>query len=219
MPSNKAFSEGLHAHAANEIMGKIPTKVVKSTASDPAVANQINGNVPSKAYIERCLTQSATNNIGNRPTIVLIHGGYQTSEAYSLLAPLLSKAKYRVLTPDLPSTTRSTTVPDFSADVEVVRGVLEDEVENGNSVVVVMHSYGAVVGCEAVKNVMVKAMWIESMTNGVVKGGLMKLMFIAGYTLPVGGACCGRNKEPLQGMVLGTVCQTTPLIGYYALYA
>ncbi|KAL6721469.1 hypothetical protein ACLMJK_000572 [Lecanora helva] len=136
------------------------------------------------------------------PTLILIHGGWQTPTAsFSLLNPLLVSHGYTVRAPALPScNSPSLPHPDnsFESDVAVVRKIIDEEVWQGQEVVLVMHSYGAVVGCEACKGVKVSENAKREMGGGTgVKGGdeeedrcgVSRLIFITGMVLPVGVSC------------------------------
>src|SRR3954466_7716202 len=90
-----------------------------------------------------------------KPTILLIQGSFQTPLVYSPLATQLRSLGYPTIHPPLPSCTDvdapalpCTTLLDDAAAVrqELIRQI-ED---NGKLVVVVMHSYGGLVGSEAV---------------------------------------------------------------------
>ncbi len=123
------------------------------------------------------------NTNSTKPSIILVHDGSQTSEvAYPILASLLSKAGYTVLTPALPSTKSVPTAPDFSSDILAVGAAILSEIEKGNDVVLVMHSFGAIVGCEATT-------WIPAvdelivLENGLWKGSVVRLLFIAGSVM------------------------------------
>lgn len=93
----------------------------------------------------QCLAAPKT----QKPTILLIHGGWQSPSVWTQLVSLLELAGYSSFTPSLPSSGTIPAVPDLSADVNVVKNAIESILESGKDVVVVMHSYGAVVGCEA----------------------------------------------------------------------
>lgn len=85
------------------------------------------------------------------PAIVLVQGSFQLPEVYHKLADALRTLGYEVHQPTLPSLTD----PDLASktlgdDASAVRFQVETLVDEGKTVVVVMHSYGGVVGSEAV---------------------------------------------------------------------
>lgn len=88
------------------------------------------------------------------PTIVLIQGSFQITKVYCKLKRGLMAQGYPVIHPDLPScsNTDSENFPQMSLidDALAIRTVLTRQVEYEEKlVVVVMHSYGGLVGSEA----------------------------------------------------------------------
>ena len=88
------------------------------------------------------------------PTIVLIQGSIQIPKVYCKLVRGLVAQGYPTIHPDLPScsNTDSENFPQVSLidDALAIRTVLTRQVEyEGKLVVVVMHSYGGLVGSEA----------------------------------------------------------------------
>lgn len=85
------------------------------------------------------------------PAIVLVQGSFQLPEVYHKLADALRALGYEVHQPTLPSLTEpelaSKTIGD---DASAVRFQVQTLVDEGKTVVVVMHSYGGLVGSEAV---------------------------------------------------------------------
>ena len=103
--------------------------------------------------------------------------------------PRLEKAGYSVFAPILPSSGTVPALPDFNEDVKVIRHAVESMIVAGKDVVVVMHSYGAIPGCEALRDLKVKE--INSLD---ATGGIVKLVFLAGMLVPVGGSTWSTKK-------------------------
>ena len=137
-----------------------------------------------------------------RPTIILVHGGWQGPSTFSLLVPRLEKAGYSVFAPTLPSAATKPALPNFDEDVKIVHNAIQSVVDTGKEVIVVMHSYGAVVGCEALRGVRVKDM-IEPLqiNDDLEAGGVIKLVFLCGLVLPIGGSTWKAEKgnDPIPG--------------------
>ncbi|KAL9612406.1 MAG: hypothetical protein Q9167_003000 [Letrouitia subvulpina] len=134
-----------------------------------------------------------------RPTIVLVHAGWHGPETYSLVVPGLEKAGYSITAVTLPSAGQTPAVPDLSEDVKIIRNAVTSNLRIGKDVVLVMHSFGSIAGCEALKGV------AEELANnhtdqppGVKAGKIMKLAFISSKLVPEGGAVwdIGRNRPP-----------------------
>ena len=89
------------------------------------------------------------------PTILLIQGSFQIPEVYSKLVRGLAARGYPTIRPQLPtcSDTDSANFPQLSLidNALAIRTELIHQIEyEGSTVVVVMHSYGGLVGSEAI---------------------------------------------------------------------
>ncbi|KAL9026717.1 MAG: hypothetical protein Q9196_004662 [Gyalolechia fulgens] len=145
----------------------------------------------------------------SRPTIILVHGGWQGPETFSLIVPGLEKAGYSVFAVTLPSASVVPAVPNFSSDVAVIRNAVTSTLAIGKDVVLVMHSFGAVVGCEAMKEVKVDEASIEMETEGALRiGRVVRLAFIAGLLFPEGKAT--REESRGEDAIPGFHCQAVP---------
>ncbi|KGY14621.1 hypothetical protein PABG_12491 [Paracoccidioides brasiliensis Pb03] len=102
-----------------------------------------------------------------KPTIALIHGAWQSPSVWTFVTPLLEKAGYSVYPIPLKSPGMVPASPDFSCDVDVIGSGIEAILDTGKDVVVVMHSYAAVVGCEALKRFHGEMWGCESGGNGM----------------------------------------------------
>ncbi|KAI4147054.1 MAG: hypothetical protein L6R39_003254, partial [Caloplaca ligustica] len=71
----------------------------------------------------------------SRPTIILVHGGWQGPETFSLLIPLLENAGYSVFAVALPSSHAVPAIPDFGPDVAAVRSAVTSTLDTGKDVV------------------------------------------------------------------------------------
>ena len=102
--------------------------------------------VPSSASATPAPTQEL-------PTIMLIQGSFQISKVYCKLKRGLVAQGYPTIHPELPScsNTDSEDFPQVSLidDALAIRTVLTRQVEYEEKLVVVMHSYGGLVGSEA----------------------------------------------------------------------
>ncbi|KAL8896207.1 MAG: hypothetical protein Q9207_007816, partial [Kuettlingeria erythrocarpa] len=114
--------------------------------------------------------------------------------SYSLLIPLLERAAYSVFAVTLPSSGTVPAVPDFSLDVAAIRTAIGSTIATGKDVLLVLHSYGAVVGCEALKGIKAdEAAAARAMESGeghqlMRAGRVVKVAFIAGLLFPEGKA-------------------------------
>jgi pimeloyl-ACP methyl ester carboxylesterase len=87
-----------------------------------------------------------------KPAIIFIHGAWHGPEAFDEVIFLLRKAKYpSVSGGTLPSSGATTAYQNFDSDVQILRAAAREIVERGEECVVVMHSYGGIVGPEALQ--------------------------------------------------------------------
>ena len=122
------------------------------------------------------------------------------------MVPGLEKAGYSVVAVSLPSSGTVPAVPDFSADVDIIRSVVTSTLAIGKDVVLVMHSYGAVVGCEALKGIKQDEADLLMESDGVLRvGQVVKLAFIAGCLFPVGKSIYEKDRG--SEARLGFVCE------------
>jgi pimeloyl-ACP methyl ester carboxylesterase len=90
--------------------------------------------------------------MSTKPTIILIPGAWHTTEGFGPLKSFLEKAGYPTQAVDLPSAGAHPGHPNFDQDVVEIRKVVLDLIHEGKEVVVVMHSFGSVIGSEALRD-------------------------------------------------------------------
>lgn len=128
-----------------------------------------------------------------KPTIILVPGGWQSPTIFSLILPALERFGYSVVPISLPSTTTDPAVSSFAPDVDAVRNVVTSCLAVGKDVVMIMHSYGGLVGCEALKEMDMeeqekrqKEGATEVSAGTLRRGRVLRLGFLAGLVFPVG---------------------------------
>ena len=133
-----------------------------------------------------------------KPTILLVHGGWTGPETFSKIIVLLESKGYSTYAPTLPSAGTIPALPNFNEDVDTIRNIVRCLIDSGKEVVIVMHSYGAIPGCEAMRDLKTK-----KMHSGELGGGVIKLVFLAGLVVPVGGSTWKSEKGevPIPGFV------------------
>ena len=89
-----------------------------------------------------------------KPTIVVVQGSFQTALVYEALEKGLQSQGYPTIHPTLPSCSNidSPTFPSITLldDAVTIRREVGRVVEETKTVVLVMHSYGGLVGSEAI---------------------------------------------------------------------
>lgn len=126
------------------------------------------------------------------PTIVLVQGSFQISQVYEKLVDGLAAQGYPTIHPDLPSCS-NTGSPDFPQvslkdDASAIRSVLVRLIEEEEkSVVVVMHSYGGLVGSEAIS----EELDYTNLHAQGLHGGVIHLFFYSAFLLDKGQSVLG----------------------------
>ncbi|KAF3761066.1 alpha/beta-hydrolase [Cryphonectria parasitica EP155] len=122
------------------------------------------------------------------PTILLIQGSFQRPDVYSPFVKLLESRGFGVVQPELPSLTGQDQ-PDFpqktlADDSAVIEAALQRLVQDeAKKVVVVMHSYGGLVGAEAVP----EELTLSSREHrGLLAGGVAHFIYVAAFVMPPG---------------------------------
>ena len=88
--------------------------------------------------------------MSRKPTLVLVPGAWHNTETWDKIASLMETKQYKCVRVALPST-MSNPSATFWEDIQAVRNSIVVEVTQGRDVVVVVHSYGGVVGSSAIK--------------------------------------------------------------------
>ena len=123
----------------------------------------------------------------DKPTILIIQGCFQRPVVYEALKHRLETLGYPTVHPSLP-TCGNTNDPNFPSltllnDAQAVREKLELLVEREQkTVMVVMHSYGGLVGSEAIP----ESMSHDKRRKEGLLGGVIHLFFISAFLLDPG---------------------------------
>ena len=127
------------------------------------------------------------------PTIVLVHGAWSTPPIYDPFIKALQAAGYTVhcsLLPTCSGTSSKSSDAKFSSDVTTVRDLVSSLADASTDVVLLMHSYGGAVGSSAIADLSSK----QRAAQGL-RGGVVHLLYLSAYILPVGGSVVGIVKE------------------------
>lgn len=87
----------------------------------------------------------------SKPTILLVGGSWHTAEYLGPLATVLEVSGYPAVPLSLPSVGAIPPKPDFGDDVALVRSTVSKLISEGKRVLAVLHSYGGIVGTEALQ--------------------------------------------------------------------
>ena len=132
----------------------------------------------------------------NLLTILLIQGSFQIPEVYGKLIQGLESQGYPTLHPSLPSCsdTESADFPQrtLADDAATIRTALEGLIkQDGKVVLLVMHSYGGLVGSEAVTE---ELSYGKRQEQGL-PGGVIHLFYYSAFLLNEGQSVLGAFGE------------------------
>ncbi|KAJ4361098.1 uncharacterized protein N0V89_001667, partial [Didymosphaeria variabile] len=151
-----------------------------------------------------------------RPTIVLLQGAFQLPEVYHAFVKLIEAHGFPVTQAPYPSLNQadldfiSKDLNDDAASAEAcIRTLVEEE---GKTVVVVMHSYGGLVGAEAVS----EALTLKHRKARGLPGGVAHFFFLAAFVMDKGQSVAKTvGPSPDHDIVDGRFIMRDPLAKMY----
>jgi pimeloyl-ACP methyl ester carboxylesterase len=129
--------------------------------------------------------------MSTKPAIVLVHGGGHSPQSYIKFTTELQDRGFEVHAPQLPSCTGHR--PEGTStqkDPLVVRQVVEQLADEGRTIILIMHSYGGIVGCNAIED-----LDIPSRAARGKGGGVAHLIAIAAFIYPEGYSIPKMGRE------------------------
>jgi pimeloyl-ACP methyl ester carboxylesterase len=121
-------------------------------------------------------------NMSAKPTLILVPGSWHVPEHFEPMTKLLESHGYNAVGARLVSNRQTPPYGQtLSEDAAAVSSRILTECDAGNDIVVVMHSYGGVVGSSAVKGLTKK----DREAQGL-KGGVVGLIYIAAFVFEEG---------------------------------
>lgn len=134
--------------------------------------------------------------ISPKPTILLVQGSFQVPEAYGKLASALRSRGFLVVQPRLPSLTDHDSPEfakrDLSDDSRAIQAEAKRLVfDEAKDVMVVMHSYGGLVGSDAIP----EDLSLQSRRRAGLAGGVCRLFYFAAFVLDQGKSVLGTFGE------------------------
>ncbi|TQN67538.1 Methylesterase 1 [Colletotrichum shisoi] len=128
-----------------------------------------------------------------KPTFVLAPGAWHKETCYSPAQKILESRGYPVEAVAYPSVGAEPPTKGLNDDAAAVRAVLERLADAGKEIVLVVHSYGGLVGANAVEGLGYKQRAKEGK-----KGGVITFVYLTAFVVPVGKSI----KEMLGGQFL-----------------
>lgn len=140
------------------------------------------------------------------PTIVLVHGAWHTPPNYQTYIDALKKQGFQVHCPRLPTCSGvsppTASLPD---DIACVKELVTSLVEDGQRVLMVLHSYGGAVGGSAVEGLS-----LADRQAAGKPGGVIHLLCLCGYLLRANTAIFDIVREAKFEKILDEFVPTTP---------
>ncbi|KAG9010760.1 hypothetical protein FRB90_007659, partial [Tulasnella sp. 427] len=134
----------------------------------------------------------------DNPTIILIPGAWHSPKGFSTLSEQLEAAGYHTIALSLPSVGASPPLKDFQPDVTAIREAVQSCVDSEQDVILFMHSYASLPGCEAIKG-----LTKSDIQRSGKRGGVVHLIFCSAFVLPEGiSPLDTRNGEPWPWFVI-----------------
>lgn len=126
-----------------------------------------------------------------KPTLLLVHGGWQVPEGYKKLTDALRAAGYEVHIPRLLSMNQSRPPnADLATDTDLIRSYATSLIEAGRTIVVLMHSYGGQVGTNALYGLS-----CTSRESKGQHGGISHLIYLTAFASSEGKSMTDKVAE------------------------
>jgi pimeloyl-ACP methyl ester carboxylesterase len=117
------------------------------------------------------------------PVFVLLHGAWHTPACWSRIIPLLNAQGYDTIAPQLPSSlaNNSSPVPDWNADVEVIRSTISTLAKDGRDIILITHSNSGMTAGTALEGLH-KAACAQKGWDG----GIVRMVYICAFIVSEG---------------------------------
>ena len=123
--------------------------------------------------------------MATKPLVYILHGAWHGPSYFETVKGKLQARGYTMACPEQPSTGASPPTKTLYDDAAHVRAELELLIEHGQEVVLVMHSYGGMVGTQAAAG-----LGKAERTQRGLSGGIVRLFYACSFLLPLGSDLC-----------------------------
>ncbi|PTD13461.1 hypothetical protein FCULG_00004956 [Fusarium culmorum] len=149
-----------------------------------------------------------------KPAVVIIPGNFSLPSFWSTIQQLVQDKGYPVEVVGLKSSREETVdpAPGLADDVEEATLVLNRHIDQGKDVVLLMHSYGGMVGTEATRGLA-----RDEREKADLKGGITHLVFLASIFAPPGKSTRGYTRQ-IRAAIPGNylVCDEDTAMCFYS---
>lgn len=124
----------------------------------------------------------------SKAEIILVPGGWHLPSAYAPTTSLLEAAGFVVHGISLASVGANPHLKNFDPDVDLISAKVEEVIASGKDVVILMHSYGGVVGSEGLKNYLKELEGKGAGGGKEGRGEVKRMVFCCAFVLHEGGS-------------------------------
>ena len=138
-----------------------------------------------------------------KPVVLVVPGAWHSPSHFTPLVRHLQRAGFPCEAINLSPEETFPETQTFAAHVQIIRESVEGSVHEGRECMLVLHSYGGVVGCEATRGLSKTERAARGETGGVVA-----LLFLSAFIFPEGGsplAARGSVFPPHFSVEVGTL--------------
>lgn len=125
-----------------------------------------------------------------KPGVLIVHGAWHQPSHWENVHCQLTAAGYQVEAPASPSASNTAVKDVLTKDVVIVKESIHRIADTGKDVVMICHSYGGIIGSEAV------AEFIEETKGKQGIGCIKHLVLVAAVVLPKGMSLLGSRLTP-----------------------
>lgn len=121
------------------------------------------------------------------PTVVIVPGAFHTDWHFKPLCTELHALGFETQALHLPTVATSPSPSSYDQDVATIKSAITNLVDQGQDVVLLMHSYGGIPGTEAACGFGASSSSSSSSQQsggGKPRGRVLKLVYIASFMLP-----------------------------------
>lgn len=139
-----------------------------------------------------------------KPTVLFVHGSWHSPKHFGPVIKVFQAAGYETECPAQPSTGNLTLTDPLADDVKTIYDATAALVEKARDVIVVMHSYGGIVGTQAITKDITK----QARQSKGLSGGVIHLVYLAAFIVPVGaslGSALGGQLPPYISVQVHTL--------------
>lgn len=137
-----------------------------------------------------------------KPTILAIHGAWHHPAYFRSVITLLSEQGYSAVCPHLPTCNNDDPpTKTLEDDVALIRNAASSLADEGHEIVVLMHSYGGVVGTDALYGLGTKTRAKKGLS-----GGVRRLIYMCAFIPRMGQSLAGIFGGGLPPWIQEKVC-------------